>query len=541
MSITVKFPPNEDVELEQGKPVVILGANGSGKTRFSVKIEDLNDKRCRATRVGEDDILVHRLSAQKSLSISDKIALFDYDSARRTLYFGDSHENASKNYYRYNYQPATILLNDFDKALSLLFAKENKELQEAHEADKMAIVEGVGRPRLITTVQERATKIWNELLPQRKIDLSGNGVHVQYNGNKYHGKEMSDGERVMLYMICQALILPKDSIIIIDEPELHIHKAVVKKLWDKLEEERIDCVFMYITHDLDFAASRNTDKILWVKSYDGINWEYEFLNTLEFDALSEELLFEIIGTRKKILFVEGERNSYDYALYSEFYKDKGYHIIPCGGCNEVVQIFKAKKIYEKLNSIEAYCLIDRDFRTDVEITELQADGISFLEVAEVENLFVVPALLDIMEKQLGCQSGTSQQAKEFISDLFVRTKAGQIGEAFIKEIKHQLNILNFENNAKSSVDIQNIIANKFSSVTIQGFFDEKQRIFDAATDLDKILKVYNFKELRIKIASKFELQGNTYPQRVLNLLKTNPNGIRKNILDALKQYMPDLP
>ena len=32
MSIIVKFPQGEDVELEQGKPVVVLGANGSGKS-----------------------------------------------------------------------------------------------------------------------------------------------------------------------------------------------------------------------------------------------------------------------------------------------------------------------------------------------------------------------------------------------------------------------------------------------------------------------------------------------------------------------------
>jgi ABC-type cobalamin/Fe3+-siderophores transport systems, ATPase components len=30
--------------VEKNKPVVILGANGAGKTRFGVKIEELNDK-----------------------------------------------------------------------------------------------------------------------------------------------------------------------------------------------------------------------------------------------------------------------------------------------------------------------------------------------------------------------------------------------------------------------------------------------------------------------------------------------------------------
>ena len=456
----------------------------------------------------------------------------------RELFYGYADEHATKRVYRYGNNPTTHPIDDYDKVLALFFAEENKELQKAHEADKQALASSEARPEIITTIREKATVIWNDLLPQRTIDLTGNGVHANYNDVKYHGKEMSDGERVILYMICQALILPKNSVIIIDEPELHIHKAIVKKFWDRLERERPDCVFMYITHDLDFAASRDTDEILWVKSYDGTNWEYEFLKTLEFDALPEELLFEIIGTRKKIIFVEGTRSSNDYALYSEYFKDKGYHIIPCGGCSEVISIFKAKKSYDKLNSIDAYCIIDRDFRTEAEIAALQANGIAFLEVAEVENLFVIPALLDIIGEQFGCGS---QPAKEFISSLFDQVKANQIREAFIKEIKHQLTILNFDKETASLADIQGAIADKISDEAIRKFFNEKQGIFDAATTLDSILKVFNFKELNVKIGSRFGLCGNIYPQRVLNLLKTNPNGIRERIIAALKPYIPDFP
>lgn len=545
MSITVKFPNNEDVVFEQGKPVVILGANGSGKTRLGVRIDELNDKRFNRPSVSSDDFLIHRISAQKSLIISDKIALTDFDSSWRALFYGDTHTTATKQFHRYGGQysrsPATHPIDDFDNVLALLFAEDYKELQEYQAAIKTAIKKNEDPPQVITTVRENTVNIWNDLLPQRKIGLVSGNIHAEYSDSKYHGKEMSDGERIMLYMICQTLILPKNSIIIIDEPEMHIHKAIVKKLWDRLEQERQDCVFMYITHDLDFAASRDTDKILWVKSYDGTEWEYEFLDTLEFDDLSDELLFEIIGTRKKILFVEGTRNSYDYALYSEYFKDKEYHVIPCGGCREVINIFKAKKTYEKLNSIEAHCIIDRDFRAEAEITALKSDGIAFLEVAEVENLFIVPVLLDIMEEQLGCETGASQQAKEFIASLFAQTKANQIGEAFIKEVNHQLTILNFEEKAASPADLQSAIADKFTVEAIQSYFDEKQSSFDAATTLDSILKVYNFKELSAKIGCKFGLHGNSYPQRVLNLLKTNPNGLRDRIIAALKPYIPDLP
>lgn len=540
MGITIKFPHNEDITLGKGKPVVVLGANGAGKTRFSVKIEELNDKRFDNWDT-QENLLIHRISAQKSLSIYDKISIQDYESSTKDLFYGGADQYASKRGSRYNSNPATFLLDDFNKALSLLFAKENRELQDAHAIDKASVLSSKDRPHPITTVVEQATTIWNELLPQREIDLGGNGVHVKYKNDRYHGKEMSDGERVMLYIICQVLVLKPNSLLIIDEPELHIHKAIVNKLWNKLEEVRQDCVFMYITHDLTFALSRNTEKILWIKEFNGTEWDYEFLEVGSYSDLPNELFYEIIGTRQKILFVEGEKNSYDHFLYQEIFRDKGYHVIPCGGCQEVIKYVKSKRAYEKLNSIDVYGIIDRDFRTEQEITALEADGVFCLNVAEVENLFVVPGILDIMEDQLGCQEGAAQVAKGFIQDLFLQNKEMQIGEAFIKEVNHQLTLKNFADKKLIPADIKSHIDIEFSEMKIQQFFDTKKQQFDTATTVEEILKVFNFKELSKKVGAKFGIQGNEYPQRVINLLKRNPNNIKKSMLDILVGYIPELP
>ena len=542
--ITVKFPNCEDVTLEQGKPIVILGANGSGKTRLTVKIDELNDKRFSDNsildNIPDNDILIHRLSAQKSLTISDTITTPDYDSSKQALYCGEPGGYARKIANRYHSNPATHLLDDFDKALALLFAEDYRELQEDQSANKEAMKNREERPPIITTVREKTMNIWNELLPQRSIELKSGNIRAKNNDIEYHGKEMSDGERVVLYMICQILILPKNSVIIIDEPEMHIHKAVVKKLWDRLEKERTDCVFMYITHDLDFAASRNTDEILWVKSFDGSTiWDYEFLDSSNYEDLPNELLYELIGTRKKVLFVEGDRNSDDHALYSEFFKDKDYHIIPCGGCSEVLRIYKSKKAYEKFNNIEAYCLIDRDFRTSNEITALEEDGVRFLKVAEVENLFVVPALIDIMGKQFGCDPEIVTQSEDFITELFNRVKPSQIGEAFIKEVNHQLTLLNIRDKTERPESIKNTIISAFSSEKLQEYFDEKQQLFDMVTDVDGVLKVFNFKELHKKVGQKLGITN--YSKRVITLLKTNSNGVRDQILEALEPYIPELP
>ena len=62
---------------------------------------------------------------------------------------------------------------------------------------------------------------------------------------KYKGKEMSDGERVVLYLIAQVLCVPQNKIIIIDEPEIHLHRSIINRLWDAIEAERKELFFIY--------------------------------------------------------------------------------------------------------------------------------------------------------------------------------------------------------------------------------------------------------------------------------------------------------
>ena len=253
------------------------------------------------------------------------------------------------------------------------------------------------------------------------------------------------------------------------------------------------------------------------------------------------MLFEIIGTRQKIVFVEGEKDSCDYPLYQEIYRDKGYHVIPCGGCQEVVRLVKAKKIYQKLNSIEVYGIVDRDFRTEQEIKELKKDGVFCLDVAEVENLFLVPELLDIMEKILVCPDGTAQGAKQFIKDLYSRNIDNQVSLALAQEMKHQLSLFELGEKRQTPQEIKAKIDATFSEEKIAKFLGEKEAIFTSASDIPAILRVFNFKDMSKKIGSKFGLSDRgEYPQKILRVLRQN-HPEHDSILDAIKRYTPDLP
>ena len=70
---------------------------------------------------------------------------------------------------------------------------------------------------------------------------------------------------------------PKDGIIVIDEPELHLHRSVQALLWAEVERLRRDCLLVYLTHDVDFAVAQGGAQRVWLKSFDGTSWDWELI------------------------------------------------------------------------------------------------------------------------------------------------------------------------------------------------------------------------------------------------------------------------
>ena len=84
----------------------------------------------------------------------------------------------------------------------------------------------------------------------------------------YISKASSSGKPFFLYLPITAPhtpIAPEKSLIIIDEPEIHINKSISAYLFDRIESTRPDCAFIYITHDIDFSRSRSDSKFYILK------------------------------------------------------------------------------------------------------------------------------------------------------------------------------------------------------------------------------------------------------------------------------------
>jgi len=269
--------------------IVIVGANGSGKTRLGVWLE----------KDSPEQRLVLRVSAQKSLAFPENIRPMESDKARN-LFFG-GHENAQPEQYvpekirsRYGNKPATTIQNDFDVLLVHLFSEQNDVSNKYREDSKLTDIKLV----VPSTKLDKIKTIWEEILSHRTLMISGGTITVQpnaYNPKYYKASEMSDGERVIFYLIGQCLSAQENGIIVIDEPELHLHKSIQYTLWNKIERERSDCLFVYLTHDIDFAVSRSGFKKINLENFNGENWQWSSIQDSE--TVPENLALEIRGCK----------------------------------------------------------------------------------------------------------------------------------------------------------------------------------------------------------------------------------------------------
>jgi len=517
---------NERETLETENNMVLIGSNGAGKSRLGVWIEEQI----------QNQVTVHRISAQKALNIPEFAQLKNLEQAEKDLLLGRSDQHAAIQYKkrdRWGSNPATFLLSDYDKLLSLLFAKSSERdrlhTQQTRETGGYVPVPDAPIDIII--------RIWSSIMPHRQITFNDGKVLVRKEGEpEYHGKEMSDGERVSLYLIGQCLCAPENSVIIIDEPEIHLHKSLVDKLWNKVEELSQNKLLIYITHDLDFASSRTDAHKYWIKSYNGNStWEWDEVPSDE--NLPGGLVLEILGNRKNIIFSEGETGSLDNTIYQLVYPN--YHIIPRGSGQKVIEATRALRANERMHHLNAYGLIDSDYKEDEEKDTLLRHGVYTITVAEIENLFCIEPVLRIIAEHLGFNP--DQKINEVIDYLINSLNQEfevQVSSKAEKIIEYKLGAYSKESHNQEG--LEKGLETALGRINIESIYTETVNKYQEAIserNLEKLLLIYNRKSLPSRISGIFGLGNGQYEKLMIRLLK----GVKKeDIINALRQYLPNV-
>ncbi|HEV2842529.1 MAG TPA: AAA family ATPase [Chthoniobacterales bacterium] len=383
---STKYPLGFSLPLND-RVLVVIGANGSGKTRFGAWLD-------------EKDITANRrVSAHRSLTFPDRVQPTDLEDAERQLRIGHVSTVNDSGFWRsqrWQDNPAIALLNDFKHLVTLLVS------ESFSVSDKYRVSMRHGKAEQYIAPQETrldiVKEIWEMVLPARELVVDGARVEARGRGKAvaYHAKEMSDGERGIFYLIAEALSVPKDGLFIIDEPELHLHRAIQARLWDAIERARPDCTFVYITHDLGFAASRRDATKIWLREYSEGKWEWEAVP--QTDVMPESLLLEVMGSREPVRFVEGDQSSLDPFIYGLIFP--GESVVPCGSCELVIHSTTSFAKLAALHHNICRGVVDHDGRSAADISMLRGLGVAVLDVAQVENLFLLESVLRVAATRL---------------------------------------------------------------------------------------------------------------------------------------------
>ena len=543
--------------------VIFIGANGSGKSSLMAAMEKEDFDKDQSTKKGFHYL---RIPAQRNLNFRRNFPLIGQEAALNKIIFGDSSNVYNKNYKWINHLDGgmawtTAITDDFDAVLANLVSKVNKENQEvldraAKQNDKKASDEVSQSIKDWQKNNSRAKlkRIWASVLPEREIDIIDNSIVASMPGKqeqKYNGATMSDGERSCLYLISQCLCAPEDETIIVDEPELHLHPSIMNRLWQAIEEARPDCHYIFVTHDLEFASRHPAAELIWVKSYDGAKWDYEVITDQE--QFPDELMLDILGSRRKILLVEGKNYSYDLQLYSSLFNHM--YVIPCGSCEQVIEKVKAFSGNKGLHHSEVYGLIDRDYRSDEQIAKYEQEGIFTLNVAEVENLFLVRNLLELYCKEIHIPE---DEAKQFLDGIqrevkkeFDKQLNDQIKDAVVRNAKYCASMIDIKprNLEYQEMAIETAFCNKMRDI-IRGQWENIEGILSHASkdgEYDSILKVINDKGLINTVISRAidksmaNINSNTFKDYINYILRmaSVEDSSRRLVQEALRDYFPE--
>lgn len=495
-----------DLLKNKDENLVLIGANGSGKSTFSRQIKN-NIK-------SQFSSFVAVIPAQKTFGIQNNSSIPLKAQAYTTFSQSHTHDKLFKEYNEMGFANS-----EFGQMMNYLIAEHQEVANNTH---KNYAVTGFNK---VNSILENVICIWQSIITHIKLDYDGQGniKAKSDSGQEYSFMKLSDGEKNIFYCVASVLLVEKDGYVIVDEPENHLNMAIVNKLWDKLEKERSDCQFVYLTHNPSFAIGRTQAKILWIKKYTPpSNWEY--IEIPVDNILPQELIVELIGSKKNILFCEGQKDSYDYKLYSTLFKN--YTIIPTGGHQKAIDYCKAFNENNTLFNLGAIAIIDKDFYENEEIRAWNKDKIYTLDVMEVENILCDDEILKYIKLKVHATNEDYNSAKEQIFVKIQESKEKQAMEYTRFKTDKILNSL--VGKSPNPETLKEHLTNTIDKLIPQNFYDEHIQLLDelcTLNDYDRALKHYNNKGMLSFVGDKV-LKG--YKDRVIGFIRED---------EALQQYI----
>jgi energy-coupling factor transporter ATP-binding protein EcfA2 len=395
VSFDLKIPRPEgellNLTVKLGECLFILGANGTGKSSLMQSFYV-----CYGNNV-------QRISAHRqNWFISNEMALSSHDKRQiESTIKGQDFQMQARWKDDYASQRANIAIFDLIEAENI----RARSIADAVDNNSIDIA-------LTLSKKDAPIAIINELLLLSNIPVnisfneSSQVVASKHGGTPYSIAELSDGERNALLIAASVLTAKPKTLVLIDEPERHLHRSIISPLLTLLFSKRNDCSFIVSTHEVMLPLDNPSAQTLLIRgcTYNGSSvsdWDIDLVSPET--AIDDDLKKNILGARRKILFIEGDENSLDKPLYSLIFPDVS--VVAKSSCRDVEHFVSSIRDAQELHWLDAFGIIDNDRRPEDDLNRLKQKGVYALSVFSVESIYYHPCIQCLTAKRLASVTG----------------------------------------------------------------------------------------------------------------------------------------
>jgi ABC-type cobalamin/Fe3+-siderophores transport system ATPase subunit len=393
-NLTIPRRDNQPFEytVNAGEVLFVLGANGTGKSSLMLhfyRSHAGNAKRISAHRQNWFESNTLAMSAIDRRNVGNNVRAWDTQVNSRWM----------------EQQPAARS----SMAIFDLMDAENvraRNITEAVDNDDFLLAKSLSK-------KDAPIKVINELLRLSNIPIvisvrEREEINaIKDGGNPFSIAQLSDGERNALLIAANVLTATDGTLILIDEPERHLHRSIISPLLSNLFSIRSECAFVISTHDVMLPLDNPESKTLLVRgcTFNGTdvsNWDIDLVPSDQ--DIDDELKRDILGARRKILFVEGTEKSLDKPLYSLIFNNTS--VISKESCRDVENAASGIRDAAELHWLRAFGVVDGDGRDAADVARLATKGVYCISSYSVESIYYHPDIQQLIAvRQAGLTGG----------------------------------------------------------------------------------------------------------------------------------------
>lgn len=367
-----------------------------------------------------------------------------------------------------------------------------------------------------------------QITPDGKITFP-----VQLKNGKVHDlDDLSSGEKELIYGYVDLVQLGlKDSIIVIDEPEVHLNPRMVKGLidyYDKYFSVKFNNQMIFTSHsDVLVRDLVSTNEVSVVHLDAGVDLGQNQAIRVDHFTKRQKLLYDLVGDKAaflpagKVLIIEGQRGSIDEIILGKLFTEMvgQMNIVSGGTKGDVKKLLKTlREMADDDGGLEKIlAIVDRDY--DVETGD---SAIFMLDRYSIENYLIEPKYIaeaiNIFRNKF--------LTEDKIKDVLLRSCQTVYKKERVHALKNRVADALFEN-AKIRVnpdsrDIVSDLSKAFDAAKLRisklELPDLAESNFSATPSLDEMIRSLPGKKILAEFVGKFDEIKNIGPEKFAILI-----------------------